>query len=90
MMLGYLESCVVPCKVCIWYKNKESTEERSLGTKNMLDHLKRCLPAPASAHNQSDSTGSASEIESTYSSSGNLLHTCTYILYIGSRTIRKF
>ena len=30
---GVLESRVVPCKVCIWYKNKESTEERSLGTK---------------------------------------------------------
>ena len=41
----------------------------------MLDHLKRCLPAPASAHDESASTGRASETESTYNSSGNLLHT---------------
>ena len=61
--------CCCVCKVCIRYKKKVSGEERSLGTKNMLDHLKRCLPAPASARDQSDSTSSASEIERTYSSS---------------------
>ena len=32
------------------YKKKVRGEERSLGMKNMLDHLKQCLPAPASAH----------------------------------------
>ena len=64
-------TCCCVCKVCIHYKRKMSGEKRSLGTKNMLDHLKWCLPAPASARNQSDSTSSASEIEGTYSSNSS-------------------
>ena len=60
---------VVVCKVCILYKKKVSGEEKSLATKNMLDHLKRCLPARASVRDQGDST--SSEIESTCSSSGS-------------------
>ena len=47
-------ACCCICKVCILYKRKVSGEERSLGTKNMLDHMKRCLPACASAHKKSD------------------------------------
>ena len=42
--------CCCVCKVCILYKKKVRGEERPLGTKNTLDHLKRCLLAPASAH----------------------------------------
>ena len=41
-MLRYLELCVVACKVCIRYEKRVSGEERSLGSKNMLDHLMRC------------------------------------------------
>ena len=33
-------TCCSVCKVSILYKKKMSGEERSLGTKNMLDHLK--------------------------------------------------
>ena len=62
-------ACCCVCKVCILYKKKVSGEEKSLGTKNMLDHLKRCLPARASVRDQGDST--SSEIESTCSSSGS-------------------
>ena len=41
-------ACCCVCKVCILYKKKVSGEEKSLGTKNTLDHLKQCLPARAS------------------------------------------
>ena len=53
-------ACCCVCKVCILYKTKVSGEERSLGTKNMLDHMKRCLPARASAPRRSDSSGGGS------------------------------
>lgn len=39
-------TCGCICNVCIHYKKKVSGEERSLGMKNMLCHLKRCLSAP--------------------------------------------
>jgi len=44
-----------------------SGEERSLGTKNMLDHMKRCLLGHVSAHKKSDTT-STSDIESSSTS----------------------
>ena len=53
-------ACCGVCKVSILYKKKVSGEERSLGTKNMLDHLKRCTPARAST-SPSDKSDSASE-----------------------------
>ena len=64
----------MPPKVCFLYKTKMSGEERSLGTKNMLDHMKRCLPARASAPCRSDSSTTTSESDST-SSSTNLSST---------------
>jgi len=56
-------ACCSVCKACIVYKKVVRGEERSLGTKNMLDHLRRCLPARARVN-----TSTSSEGESTCSS----------------------
>ena len=50
-----------------------SGEERSLGAKNMLDHMKRCLPARASVPRRSDSTTTTSESDSTSSSTSQVV-----------------
>ena len=35
-------ACCSICKVCILYKKIVNGQEKSLGTKNLLNHLKRC------------------------------------------------
>ena len=37
-------ACCSMCKSSLLYKRMENEEEKSLGTKNMLDHSKNCTP----------------------------------------------
>ena len=39
---------IAVCVKCAYFIKEGEGEERSLDMKNMLDHLKRCLPALAS------------------------------------------
>ena len=61
--------CCANCKTCFLYKKLENGAEKSMGTKNLLDHLKYCV-ATQSTHHRSESTLSASSTE-TVESEGN-------------------
>lgn len=49
-------ACCSVCKSCLRYK---SVEEKSLGTKNMLDHLKNCSPASSPRSGSRVASGSS-------------------------------
>ena len=36
-------ACCTTCKTCLLYKKLVNGAERSMGTKNLLDHLKHCV-----------------------------------------------
>ena len=40
-VFGY--ACCVTCKTCLLYKKLVDGTEKSMGTKNLLDHLKHCV-----------------------------------------------
>ena len=42
-------ACCSVCKSCLLYKKLVNGEEKSMGTKNMLDHLKNCVPSSRSS-----------------------------------------
>ena len=53
-------SCSV-CKSCLRYKMSVEGEEKFLGTKSMLDHMKKCTPSSSSSvQSGSDSNSSSS------------------------------
>ena len=42
--------CSVCSKLYLLYKKLVNGEEKSMGTKNMLDHLNNCVPSLCSSH----------------------------------------
>ena len=57
-------ACCSVCKLCLRYKMSVDGEEKLLGTKNMLDHIKNCTPSSSSSV-QSGSDGSSNSGSST-------------------------
>ena len=72
-------ACCNICKSCLLYKKKIKGEEKSMGTKNMLDHLKNCTPTSRSSR-----AVSGSESDSSSSS------TCTVVRVSGMKTLDSF
>ena len=68
-MFGF--ACCTTCKTCLLYKKLVNGAERSMGTKNLLDHLKHCVAAWRTYH-RSGSTSSTSSTEAV-ESEGNTL-----------------
>ena len=62
-------ACCATCKTCFLYKKLVNGAEKSMGTKNLFNHLKYCVAA-WSTHHRSGSTSSASSSE-TVESEGN-------------------
>ena len=52
-------ACCSVCKSCLLYKRMANGEEKSLGTKNMLDHLKNCTPSSCSDSSIASGSGSS-------------------------------
>ena len=61
-------ACCSVCKLCLLYKKLVSGEEKSMSTKNMLDHLKNYIPSLHSSHTAvagTDTESSSSSSPST-------------------------
>ena len=77
-------ACCAVCKSCLLYKKSINGEQKSLGTKNMLDHLKNCTPSSRSSRTRAV-CDTDSESSSSSSSTGTVVRRVS-----GMKTLDSF